>query len=68
MKGGRDPHHSRDMMLNRVFQVDRRREYSRKEKRPGQDMELALHICGAVSRLIQLGWRMQWGSGKALGL
>lgn len=68
MKGGRDPHHSRDMMLNSVFQVERRREHSGEEIRPGQDMELALPICRAVSHLTQLGCRMQWGSGRALGL
>lgn len=66
MNGGRHPHHSRDMIPNRAFQVDRKRDLSRKEKRPGQDMELALHICRAVSHLIQLGCRMGWGNGRVL--
>lgn len=59
MEGGRDPHHSTEMMLNRVFQVNRREHSVKKSlgKTWGSHcifVGLTLHICRALRNLIWL--------------
>jgi len=44
-KWGEGAHNTLEKMLNRAFQMDRRRQHSRKKKEPEQDLALDLHIC-----------------------